>query len=130
MNRDLTLSELSRIVRLHVETCRRLARTGRLPGAYKLVRQLYVCRQVVERLCGMDKEHLAGKQRGSSEMGLWFSAFMAVALGFSLGIAARVLALPDDLFILALPCLSRFLGVLTGFTGAIYLWRHRIEGKR
>jgi hypothetical protein len=78
----------------------------------------------------MDKEHLAGKQRGSSEMGLWFSAFMAVALGFSLGIAARVLALPDDLFILALPCLSRFLGVLTGFTGAIYLWRHRIEGKR
>jgi len=33
---DLTLAELARQTGRHVETLRRLARTGELPGAYKL----------------------------------------------------------------------------------------------
>jgi hypothetical protein len=33
---DLTLHDLSKITRRHIETLRRLARVGALPGAYRI----------------------------------------------------------------------------------------------
>ena len=49
-SRDLTLSELAETVGRHVETLRRLARLGRLPGVYRLGGRWMISRAAAERL--------------------------------------------------------------------------------
>jgi predicted site-specific integrase-resolvase len=50
MVKDLTLAELARITRRHPETLRRLARTGQLPGVYRLGGRWMIAPQNARRL--------------------------------------------------------------------------------
>lgn len=46
---DLTIRELAEVAGLHVETVRRLARLGRIPGAYRIGEQWRVNRKTWEK---------------------------------------------------------------------------------
>ena len=50
MTRDLTIQELSRITGRHVETLRRLARMGKLPGVYQIGRRWMISKAAANRL--------------------------------------------------------------------------------
>lgn len=50
MTRDLTFQELSQVTRRHPETLRRLARIGRLPGAYKIGGRWMIAEENARRL--------------------------------------------------------------------------------
>jgi len=63
-----------------------------------------------------------GPDRRASATKLWFSAFMALAFGFGFGAAARMLRLPDALFVQAVPYVAAFLAALTAFAGTVYHW--------
>ncbi len=47
---DLTISEFAQITRRNIETVRRLARLGKLPGAYKLGGRWLISRQAADRI--------------------------------------------------------------------------------
>lgn len=47
---DLTISEFARITRRNIETVRRLARMGRIPGAYKLGGRWMISREASDRI--------------------------------------------------------------------------------
>lgn len=47
---DLTLPELATLTGLHPETLRRLARTGRLPGIYRIGGRWLMARAAADRL--------------------------------------------------------------------------------
>lgn len=50
MARDLTLQEFARLTRRHVETLRRLARMGQLPGVYRLGGRWMIAEENARRL--------------------------------------------------------------------------------
>ena len=52
MNRDYTAAELADLAGVHVATVRRLARAGRLPGAYRIGARWRFAREAIERLRG------------------------------------------------------------------------------
>ena len=52
MEKDYTVGEFAALVCVHPDTVRRLARAGRLPGAYKVGSQWRIAREAVERLRG------------------------------------------------------------------------------
>ena len=68
MERDLTLNELAVLTGRHPETLRRLARAGKLPGAYRLGRCWMISRAASDRLrcitaCGSETGRPAGSSR-------------------------------------------------------------------
>jgi len=56
MSRDLTIEELARITGRHVETLRRLARMGQLPGVYQIGRRWMMSQAAADRLRCVPKE--------------------------------------------------------------------------
>ncbi len=50
MQPDLTIHDLAAITGRHVETLRRLARIGRLPGVYRLGRRWMISREAADKL--------------------------------------------------------------------------------
>ena len=52
MKPDLTAEDVARLAGVHTATVRRLARAGRLPGAYRIGRQWRFAREAIERLRG------------------------------------------------------------------------------
>lgn len=53
MSRDLTLSELADVTGRHVETLRRLARMGQLPGVYRIGGRWMIAEVNARRLRGI-----------------------------------------------------------------------------
>lgn len=49
-NHDLSIRELAEIMKRHPETLRRFARTGNLPGAYKLGKVWRISKQAADKL--------------------------------------------------------------------------------
>ncbi|MCK4376249.1 MAG: helix-turn-helix domain-containing protein [Candidatus Brocadiae bacterium] len=49
---DLTVHDVAELTGVHAATVRRLARAGRLPGAYKIGRQWRFAREAIEHLRG------------------------------------------------------------------------------
>ena len=76
MQRDLTVRDICRLMELHPDTVRRLARAGRLPGAYKVGRQWRFARESIGKLRGrimqstyradIDLSHINGGNHGSA----------------------------------------------------------------
>ena len=76
MQRDLTVRDICRLMELHPDTVRRLARAGRLPGAYKVGRQWRFAREAIGKLRGrimqstyqadIDLSNINGGNRGSA----------------------------------------------------------------
>ena len=64
MRGDLTLGALARITGRHVETLRRLARTGRLPGAYKLGGRWAISPEAADRLRRVPPAEAGAEKRG------------------------------------------------------------------
>ena len=74
MQRDLTVRDICRLMELHPDTVRRLARAGRLPGAYKVGRQWRFAREAIGKLRGrivrstyhadIDLSSIEGRNRG------------------------------------------------------------------
>ncbi len=64
MTTDLTIQDLAAITGRHVETLRRLARMGRLPGVYRLGHCWMISRQAANRL-----RHLPDDTGGACEGG-------------------------------------------------------------
>lgn len=60
---DYTIARLAAVVGHHPEALRRLARTGRLHGAYKLGREWRIAPEAVAKLRGME----AGLSRDGGE---------------------------------------------------------------
>jgi len=54
MQQDLTIDELSVIVRKHPETLRKLARKMQLPGAYRLGKTWRIPAEAVDRMRGVE----------------------------------------------------------------------------
>ncbi|MFO7958728.1 MAG: helix-turn-helix domain-containing protein [Candidatus Brocadiia bacterium] len=52
MKPDLTVQNVAELMGVHPETVRRLARAGRLSGAYKIGRQWRFAREAIERIRG------------------------------------------------------------------------------
>ncbi len=52
MGPDLTVQDVAELTGVHAATVRRLARAGRLPGAYKIGRQWRFAREAIEDLRG------------------------------------------------------------------------------
>ena len=52
MSSDLTVKELAHLVGVHPATVRRLARAGRLPGAYKVGNLWPFAREAIQELRG------------------------------------------------------------------------------
>jgi len=52
MSPDLTVRDVAQLMGLHPATVRRLARAGRLPGAYRVGRQWRFAREAIEKLRG------------------------------------------------------------------------------
>ena len=52
MDSDIPLSELAQLTRRHIETLRRLARMGRLPGAYRVGGRWMFRREALDDLRG------------------------------------------------------------------------------
>lgn len=49
---DVTLQEIATITRRHIVTIRRLARTGKLPGAYRIGRRWMFRSEAIDSLRG------------------------------------------------------------------------------
>ncbi len=49
---DLTIQDVAALTAVHPETLRRLARAGRLPGAYKIGRQWRIAAEALARVRG------------------------------------------------------------------------------
>ena len=74
MNPDLSVRNVSRLLDVHPATVRRLARAGRLPGAYKVGRQWRFAREAIGKLRGrivrstyhadIDLSSIEGRNRG------------------------------------------------------------------
>lgn len=54
---DLSVKDLARLVGRHPETLRRLARRGRLAGAYRLGGRWGICREAADRLRGVPRRN-------------------------------------------------------------------------
>ncbi|HUT10557.1 MAG TPA: helix-turn-helix domain-containing protein [Thermoguttaceae bacterium] len=54
MSKDLTIHDLAKVVGRHPETLRRLARTGKLPGAYRLGHCWLISEQAARKLRCVD----------------------------------------------------------------------------
>lgn len=54
---DVTIKQLAELTQRHIETLRRLARTGKLPGAYRIGSRWMVRSEAVQELRG-SKENL------------------------------------------------------------------------
>ena len=52
MTADLTVRQVAHLMGVHPATVRRLARAGKLPGAYKVGRQWRFARETIEELRG------------------------------------------------------------------------------
>lgn len=52
MTSDLTVQDVAELMGVHPATIRRLARAGRLPGAYRVGRQWRFAREAIEKLRG------------------------------------------------------------------------------
>ena len=64
MRQDLSFRELSELTGRHVETLRILARSGRLPGAYKLGGRWAISPEAADRLRRVSSREVeAGKGR-------------------------------------------------------------------
>ena len=61
MSEDLTLHEIARLTRKHIETIRRLARMGELPGAYKVGGRWLFRREALAELRGVQRTVEAGR---------------------------------------------------------------------
>jgi len=59
---DLTIEELAAITRRHPETLRRLARTKRLPGVYRIGDRWMIPQEAVDRLRGIKENDNDGQR--------------------------------------------------------------------
>ena len=50
---DLTMAKLAELTGRHVDTLRRLARTNRLPGSYRLGNRWLITQEAADRLRGL-----------------------------------------------------------------------------
>ena len=55
---DLSIYELADLTGRHVETLRRLARIGKLPGSYKLGGKWHISRQMSDRLRNITEDEV------------------------------------------------------------------------
>ncbi len=63
---DLRLDQIAEVTGVHPETLRRLARSGRLHGAYRLGKAWLVRREALDEIRGLSRcpESLVGEERG------------------------------------------------------------------
>lgn len=61
MPKDLSIQDLADITGRHVETLRRLARSGNLPGVYRIGRQWMLSEEAVLRLRNVPETRAAAK---------------------------------------------------------------------
>lgn len=59
MTPDYSIQEFARLISRHPETLRRLARVGKLPGAYRIGRRWLIARETMDKHRGVSTQKTA-----------------------------------------------------------------------